>query len=82
MGGLSKTIPVVRSILTAGKRYCPHYSGWHWTGCITHALAAVGGDGILEVYINPNPLRTNGEMLTTTRNGVSWILPGPDRNLI
>ena len=68
-GGLSKTIPVARSIIAAGKRYCPHYLGGG-IGLVAsaHALAAVGGDGILEVDINPNPLRTElvGHMLTTT----------------
>ena len=67
-GGLSKTIPIARSIITAGKRYCPHYLGGG-IGLVAsaHALAAVGGDGILEVDINPNPLRTElvGDLLTT-----------------
>ena len=55
-----------RDIIDAGLRYCPHYLGGG-IGLIAsaHALAAVGGDGILEIDINENPLRTNllGELL-------------------
>ena len=68
-GGLSRTVPLARQIIASGKRYCPHYLGGG-IGLVAsaHALAAVGGDGILEVDINPNPLRTElvGHMLTTT----------------
>ena len=66
-GGLSKTIPIAQKIINAGKRYCPHYLGGG-IGLVAsaHALAAVGGDGLLEVDINPNPLRSElvGEMLS------------------
>ena len=87
-GGLSKTIPIARNIIAAGKRYCPHYLGGG-IGLIAsaHALAAVGGDGIVEVDINPNPLRTElvGDMLTATPGAASLgPLPGlgyePDLN--
>ena len=78
-GGLSKTIQIARSIIASGKRYCPHYLGGG-IGLIAsaHALAAVGGDGILEVDINPNPLRTElvGDMLTATP-GVASLGPMP-----
>jgi D-galactarolactone cycloisomerase len=58
-GGLTKTVPIARKICAAGKRYCPHYLGGG-IGLLAsaHALAAVGGDGILEVDINHNPLRS------------------------
>jgi L-alanine-DL-glutamate epimerase-like enolase superfamily enzyme len=44
--------------LEAGKRYCPHYLGGR-IGLLAsaHILAAAGGDGLLELDINPNPLR-------------------------
>ena len=79
-GGLSKTVPIARNIISAGKRYCPHYLGGG-IGLVAsaHALAAVGGDGILEVDINPNPLRTElvGDMLSITP-GIASLgsLPG------
>ena len=68
-GGLSKTIPLARQILKSGKLYCPHYLGGG-IGLVAsaHALAAVGGNGMLEVDINPNPLRSEmvGDMFART----------------
>ncbi|HXS51645.1 MAG TPA: enolase C-terminal domain-like protein [Usitatibacter sp.] len=39
-------------------RYCPHYLG-AGIGLLAsaHLLAAAGGDGMLEIDANPNPLR-------------------------
>ena len=66
-GGFSKTVPVARQIIASGKRYCPHYLGGG-IGLVAsaHALAAVGGDGMLEVDINANPLRSElaGDLLS------------------
>ncbi len=66
-GGFSKTLPVARQIIASGKRYCPHYLGGG-IGLVAsaHALAAVGGDGLLEVDINANPLRSElaGDLLS------------------
>ena len=58
-GGLTKTIPVAKAVVAKKKSYCPHFLGGG-IGLLAsaHALAAVGGDGILEVDCNPNPLRT------------------------
>lgn len=58
-GGISGTLPVARQVLGAGRRYCPHYLGGG-IGLIAsaHCLAAAGGDGLLEVDANPNPLRS------------------------
>ena len=58
-GGFSGCLPVARAILGAGLRYCPHFLGGG-VGLLAsaHLLAAVGGDGLLEVDANPNPLRT------------------------
>ena len=68
-GGMSKTINLARLIMASGKLYCPHYLGGG-IGLVAsaHALAAVGGDGMLEVDINPNPLRSElvGDMLEKT----------------
>ncbi len=58
-GGLSACVSIARDARRAGKRFCPHFLG----GAIglaasAHFLAAVGGDGRLEIDANPNPLRT------------------------
>ncbi|HEY1728784.1 MAG TPA: mandelate racemase/muconate lactonizing enzyme family protein [Candidatus Baltobacteraceae bacterium] len=58
-GGLSACLPIAIQARRAGKRFCPHFLG----GAIglaasAHFLAAVGGDGRLEIDANPNPLRT------------------------
>ncbi|HEY5638040.1 MAG TPA: mandelate racemase/muconate lactonizing enzyme family protein [Burkholderiales bacterium] len=57
-GGFSACLPVARKIRAAGLRYCPHYLG-AGIGLLAsaHLLAAVGGDGMLEIDANPNPLR-------------------------
>jgi len=57
-GGLSACLPLARSIRRAGVRFCPHYLGGG-IGLLAsaHLLAAVGGDGLLEIDANPNPLR-------------------------
>ena len=57
-GGFSGCLPLTRRIMAGGRRYTPHYLGGG-LGLIAsaHLLAAVGGDGILEVDSNPNPLR-------------------------
>jgi L-alanine-DL-glutamate epimerase-like enolase superfamily enzyme len=58
-GGISGCWPVIRRAQAAGLRYCPHYLG-AGVGLLAsaHLLAAAGGDGMLEVDANPNPLRT------------------------
>ena len=57
-GGLSQCRKVAREIIDAGLRFCPHYLGGG-VGLLAsaHLLAAVGGNGSLEVDCNPNPLR-------------------------
>lgn len=58
-GGLSACLPLAKRIRAAGRRYCPHYLGGG-IGLLAsaHLLAAAGGDGILEIDANPNPLRS------------------------
>ncbi len=58
-GGFSGCLPVAKKILGHGMRFCPHYLGGG-IGLVAsaHLLAAAGGDGMLEVDANPNPLRT------------------------
>lgn len=62
-GGVTGCLAVAREALEAGRRYCPHYLGGG-IGLVAsaHLLAAAGGDGMLEVDVNPNPLR---EILAT-----------------
>ncbi len=59
-GGISGCLRVARRVREAGLTYCPHYLGGG-IGLLAsaHLLAAVGGDGALEVDANPNPLRTS-----------------------
>jgi len=58
-GGISGCWPVIRRAQAAGLRYCPHYLG-AGVGLLAsaHLLAAAGGNGLLEVDANDNPLRT------------------------
>lgn len=58
-GGISGLVSVGRRALAAGRRFCPHHLGGA-VGLVAaaHALAAVGGDGLLEMDVNDNPLRT------------------------
>ena len=57
-GGISGVLPVARQIMAAGKRYCPHYlGGGIGLAASAHLLAAVGGDGLLEIDSNDNALR-------------------------
>jgi D-galactarolactone cycloisomerase len=57
-GGLSGCAAVAQKACAEGLRYCPHFLGGG-IGLIAsaHLLAAIGGDGLLEVDVNPNPLR-------------------------
>jgi L-alanine-DL-glutamate epimerase-like enolase superfamily enzyme len=57
-GGITMGVPIAREILAAGRRFCPHYLGGG-IGLLAsaHLLASVGGDGLLEIDINANPLR-------------------------
>lgn len=57
-GGFSAVLPVARQAIQYGKRYCPHFlGGGIGLAASAHLLAAVGGDGLLEIDSNPNPLR-------------------------
>ncbi|HZO94207.1 MAG TPA: mandelate racemase/muconate lactonizing enzyme family protein [Candidatus Baltobacteraceae bacterium] len=58
-GGLGACRTIARAARAAGRRYCPHYLGGG-VGLLAsaHLLAAVGGDGLLEIDVNENALRT------------------------
>ena len=57
-GGISKGYQLAKRIHQGGARYCPHYLGGG-IGLLAsaHLLAAAGGDGLLEIDCNLNPLR-------------------------
>ena len=57
-GGLTGCSRVARAALAAGRRFCPHYLGGG-IGLLAsaHLLAGIGGDGMLEIDVNPNLLR-------------------------
>jgi L-alanine-DL-glutamate epimerase-like enolase superfamily enzyme len=57
-GGFSGCLSVAKKAKAAGLRYCPHWlGGGIGLMASAHLLAAVGGDGLLEVDANPNPFR-------------------------
>ena len=57
-GGVSGCLEAARLALGAGVTYCPHFLG-SGVGLMAsaHLLAAAGGDGLLEIDVNPNPHR-------------------------
>lgn len=69
-GGITGCLDVGIKLRKAGLRYCPHFlGGGIGLQASANLLAAVGGDGLLEVDVNPNPLRDGfgkvSSMLTT-----------------
>lgn len=82
-GGLGGCLDVVRLCHEHRVRYCPHYLGGG-IGLLAsaHLLAAAGGDGLLEMDINPNPLRTSvlGDVLRPA-GGQVMLPPGPGLGL-
>jgi L-alanine-DL-glutamate epimerase-like enolase superfamily enzyme len=78
-GGFSGCLPVARRVLDAGLRFCPHYLGGG-VGLLAsgHLLAAAGGEGMLEIDANPNPLRTLlWGPLATVHNGQAALGSAP-----
>jgi len=57
-GGVSGNAAIARAALQSGFTYCPHYlGGGIGLAASAQLLAAIGGPGLLEVDVNPNPLR-------------------------
>ncbi len=57
-GGVSDNAAIARRALARGRTYCPHWlAGGLGLLHSAHILAAVGGDGLLEMDVNANPLR-------------------------
>lgn len=58
-GGITGCLAVARNALVNGRRYFPHFLGAGiGMSASAELLAGVGGDGLLEVDVNDNPLRT------------------------
>ncbi len=58
-GGVTGSLQVGREAMSAGRRYCPHFlGGGIGLAASAEIVAALGGDGLLEVDANVNPLRT------------------------
>lgn len=78
-GGFTGCLSVARKIIDQGVHFCPHYLG-AGVGLLAsaHLLAAAGGDGMLEVDANPNPLRdlTSGP-LARPADGVMTLTDEP-----
>jgi L-alanine-DL-glutamate epimerase-like enolase superfamily enzyme len=74
-GGLTGCLSVGRSAIAAGLRYCPHFlGGGIGLQASANLLAAVGGDGLLEVDVNPNPLRDGFSPIDTRISDGLWHL--------
>ncbi len=57
-GGVSDNFAIGRRALARGRTYCPHWlAGGLGLLHSANILAAVGGDGLLEMDVNANPLR-------------------------
>ena len=70
-GGVSGVWRVGRAALQAGLRFCPHSFGTHIAAMTSaHVLAAVGGNGYLELDVNPNPLRNTDSYSSRITEGV------------
>lgn len=68
-GGVTGCLKVGKAALDASKLYCPHFlGGGIGLSASAELLAAVGGDGLLEVDVNENPLR---ETFRSTTEAVS-----------
>lgn len=89
-GGFSGCLSVAKKARASGLRYCPHWlGGGIGLMASAHLLAAVGGDGLLEVDANPNPLRDeifpavvsvdNGTITLPETSGLGEI-PDPEKS--
>jgi L-alanine-DL-glutamate epimerase-like enolase superfamily enzyme len=75
-GGVSGMVAVAAACRDRGLRFCPHYlGGGIGLAASAHVLAAVGGDGRLEVDVNPNPLRTDPLADWDDVRAGAWRLP-------
>lgn len=76
-GGVTGCLAVARKTLQSGATYCPHFLGGG-IGLLAsaHVLAAAGGPGLLEVDVNPNPLRDLLAPVGSAIRDGSWHMSG------
>lgn len=74
-GGFSRILPLARRSLSHGVIYCPHFlAGPIGLFASAHCLAAAGGDGLLEIDANFNPIREHlVEGLPIIKNGIMTL---------
>ena len=77
-GGVTGGFQIGQAILAGERTYCPHFLGGG-IGLIAsgHLLAATGGDGLLEVDVNANPLRDSFFPEGMCKEGVFAITDTP-----
>lgn len=74
-GGVTGCLAVARKALAVGRVYCPHFlGGGIGLMASAHVLAAAGGPGLLEVDMNPNPLRDALADVTEAMSHGLWSL--------
>jgi D-galactarolactone cycloisomerase len=82
-GGFTKILPLAKRIVASGLIYCPHFlAGPIGIMAAAHCLAVAGGNGVLEVDANVNPIRerlTGG--LPSINNGHMSLLKEPGLGL-
>jgi D-galactarolactone cycloisomerase len=73
-GGLTGCFAVGRRALLHGLSYCPHFlGGGIGLQASANLLAAVGGAGLLEVDVNPNPLRDAFGAVSSRISDQGWL---------
>lgn len=74
-GGFTGCLAVAGHAIARGHSYCPHFlGGGIGLAASAQLLAAAGGPGLLEVDVNPNPLRDAfGSIGTRVQDGF-WLL--------
>ena len=72
-GGISGCLKIGRAVCRANLLYCPHFlGGGIGLQASANLLAAVGGSGLLEVDVNPNPLRDVFAPINTNISQNKW----------
>lgn len=82
-GGFTGCLPVGRTATASRLIYCPHWLGGG-IGLVAslHLLAAVGGEGALEVDVNSNPLREICLEIGPLRDGRITVPGGPGMGVV